>query len=84
MDLHDQTLADLTRLTRRLERLTERAADGPAALAEAIEPVARGLHHCMQDLRQIIETAEPSVLAPLRLCRRRSKTIWTARSATAA
>lgn len=63
MDLHDQTLADLTRLTRRLERLADTgAADGPAALAGAIEPVARGLHRCMQDLRQIIETARPSVL----------------------
>ncbi|PKP73035.1 MAG: sensor histidine kinase [Alphaproteobacteria bacterium HGW-Alphaproteobacteria-6] len=62
MDLHDQTLADLTRLTRRLERLADAGAAGGPALAGAIEPVARGLHRCMQDLRQIIETARPSVL----------------------
>ena len=58
MDLHDQTLADLTRLTRHLERLPK---DGPAS-AEALEPITRGLHHCMQDLRQIIEDAKPSLL----------------------
>lgn len=58
MDLHDQTLADLTRLTRRLERL---AQIEPAARA-GLEPVARGLHQCMEDLRHIIEQAKPSVL----------------------
>lgn len=58
MDLHDQTLADLTRLARHLERL---AHDTPAQ-AEALEPVTRGLHRCMQDLRQIIEQAKPSIL----------------------
>ncbi|TGD65254.1 sensor histidine kinase [Tabrizicola sp. WMC-M-20] len=58
MDLHDQTLADLTRLTRNLERLRH---DGPAR-AEALEPIARGLHRCMHDLRQIIEHAKPSLL----------------------
>lgn len=58
MDLHDQTLADLTRLTRHLERLPR---EGPAPL-EALEPIVRGLHRCMQDLRQIIEQAKPSLL----------------------
>ena len=58
MDLHDQTLADLTRLTRRLERLGQCELIGPGAL----EPVTRSLHHCMEDLRQIIEQAKPSVL----------------------
>ena len=58
MDLHDQTLADLTRLVRRLERLGQ---SGPV-MPEALEPVTRGLHACMQDLRQIIEEAKPSVL----------------------
>ena len=58
MDLHDQTLADLTRLTRRLERV---AQTEPAARL-ALEPVTRGLHHCMEDLRHIIEQAKPSVL----------------------
>ena len=58
MDLHDQTLADLTRLTRHLERLPQ---DGPAPAA-ALEPITRGLHRCMHDLRQIIEQAKPSLL----------------------
>lgn len=58
MDLHDQTLADLTRLVRRLERLGQ---SGPVE-PQALEPVTRGLHACMHDLRQIIEEATPSVL----------------------
>ncbi|WP_275786033.1 GAF domain-containing sensor histidine kinase [Pararhizobium gei] len=58
MDLHDQTLADLTRLSRRLERLTHE----PDIAGEALEPLVRSLQHCMQDLRQIIEEAKPSVL----------------------
>lgn len=58
MDLHDQTLADLTRLSRRIDRL----ARSGKITGEALEPVSRGLQHCMQDLRQIIEQAKPSVL----------------------
>ncbi len=58
MDLHDQTLADLTRLSRRLERLTHE----PDVAGEVLEPLVRSLQHCMQDLRQIIEEAKPSVL----------------------
>ncbi len=58
MDLHDQTLADLTRLSRRLERL----AHVPVVAGEALDPVFRGLQNCMHDLRQIIEEARPSVL----------------------
>ena len=58
MDLHDQTLADLTRLSRRLERLTH-ATD---VSSDMIEPLFRSLQHCMHDLRQIIEEARPAVL----------------------
>ena len=58
MDLHDQTLADLTRLARRMERLSRT----PELAGEEIEPLLRGLQHCMQDLREIIETAQPTVL----------------------
>ncbi|ANM14174.1 MULTISPECIES: GAF domain-containing sensor histidine kinase [unclassified Rhizobium] len=58
MDLHDQTLADLTRLARRIDRLSRNGEVTP----EALEPVSRSLQHCMQDLRQIIEQAKPSVL----------------------
>ncbi|MBL0375128.1 GAF domain-containing sensor histidine kinase [Rhizobium sp. KVB221] len=58
MDLHDQTLADLTRLARRMERLTL----SPDIPGETLEPLFRSLQHCMHDLRQIIEEARPSVL----------------------
>ncbi|UHS63196.1 sensor histidine kinase [Agrobacterium vaccinii] len=58
MDLHDQTLADLTRLARRMERMTHL----PDLTGEMLEPLVRSLQHSMQDLRQIIEEAKPSVL----------------------
>ncbi len=58
MDLHDQTLADLTRLTRRMERLTAM----PVVSGEALEPLCRSMQQCMHDLRQIIEEAKPTVL----------------------
>ncbi|WP_037153919.1 GAF domain-containing sensor histidine kinase [Rhizobium freirei] len=58
MDLHDQILADLTRLSRRLERLARQ----PDVTGDALEPLFRGLQHSMHDLRQIIEEAKPSVL----------------------
>jgi signal transduction histidine kinase len=58
MDLHDQTLADLTRLSRRLERLAQQ--DSPHA--GEIVSIAGGLHTSMASLRQIIEEAKPSVL----------------------
>jgi signal transduction histidine kinase len=58
MDLHDQTLADLTRLSRKLERL----AHAPTVSGEALDPIIRSVQHCMHDVRQIIEEARPSVL----------------------
>ncbi len=58
MDLHDQTLADLTRLARGLERLTGQEAPSGAALG----PLLRALQMSIKDLRQIIEQASPSVL----------------------
>eukprot|EP00913_Durusdinium_trenchii_P031531 g29523.t1 len=58
MDLHDQTLADLTRLARRMEKL----AGLPTLPGEALEPLSKTLQHCMHDLRQIIEEAKPTVL----------------------
>jgi signal transduction histidine kinase len=58
MDLHDQTLADLTRLTRRMEKLT-----GVASVpGDALEPLCRAMQQCMHDLREIIEEAKPTVL----------------------
>jgi signal transduction histidine kinase len=58
MDLHDQTLADLTRLSRRMERL----ATQPDLPPDVLEPLCRTLQQCMHDLRQIIEEAKPTVL----------------------
>jgi signal transduction histidine kinase len=58
MDLHDQTLADLTRLARRLERL----AEAPGADAREVASLIEGLQASMAGLRQIIEEAKPSVL----------------------
>ena len=58
MDLHDQTLADLTRLARQVERLAEK----PVIPGESLEPVSLSLQRCMHELRRIIEQATPSVL----------------------
>ncbi len=58
MDLHDLTLADLTRLMRRVERLR-----GETALsADMLEPIAGGLDRCVRELRAIIDDARPNVL----------------------
>ncbi|MBP2550742.1 signal transduction histidine kinase [Neorhizobium galegae] len=58
MDLHDQTLGDLTRFARRLERLSLM----DSVPGDKLEPLFRSLQQSMQDLRQIIEQARPSVL----------------------
>lgn len=58
MDLHDQTLADLTRLSRKLERLTK----APTTSSESLDSIIRSVHDCMHDVRQIIEEARPAVL----------------------
>ncbi|MCX7645781.1 MAG: GAF domain-containing sensor histidine kinase [Rhodobacteraceae bacterium] len=58
MDLHDQTLAELTRLARRLEQLAEAPAAGRADLL----PLIASLQASMAGLRQIIEEAKPTVL----------------------
>lgn len=58
MDLHDQTLADLTRLSRNLERLVGNDSVTPAQL----KPVLASVQMSMQSLRNIIEEARPSVL----------------------
>lgn len=58
MDLHDQTLAELTRLMRRLEHL----ADRPTLSGPDLVPLIASLHASMAGLRQIIEEAKPTVL----------------------
>jgi signal transduction histidine kinase len=62
MDLHDQTLADLTRLSRRMERLASQPELPAGLTGEVLEPLCRTLQQCMHDLRQIIEEAKPTVL----------------------
>jgi len=58
MDLHDETLAGLTRLLHRVSRLCERdGIDG-----EDLAPVAAGLKSSIAELRRIIDDAKPNVL----------------------
>lgn len=58
MDLHDQTLADLARLTRRVSSLRRRGRfDGDELLA-----VEKDLETCLNDLRGIVEDMKPGVL----------------------
>ncbi|WPO97785.1 GAF domain-containing protein [Pseudomonas sp. HR96] len=58
MDLHDQTLADMTRLHRRLGRLQ---LQGSLAGAE-LRPISQALQESMQELRGIIDAVKPTVL----------------------
>ncbi len=53
MDLHDQTLADMTRISRELER---------CKTAKDIEVLRGNLQICIQGLREIIDTSIPSLL----------------------
>ncbi|MEM7090265.1 MAG: ATP-binding protein [Pseudomonadota bacterium] len=53
MDLHDQTLADLTRISRDLERCKSR---------QDIEALQDSMQSCIQDLRGIIDMSIPSLL----------------------
>jgi signal transduction histidine kinase len=58
MDLHDQTLADLTRLHRRIARLETL----PNVPGEDLRGIARALKDSMQELRQLIDAVKPTVL----------------------
>jgi len=58
MDLHDQTLADLSRILRNLKRL---AAKDSVRGAE-LRPLQEDIEHCLRELRVIIDNAKPSVL----------------------
>lgn len=58
MDLHDQTLADLSRILRGLKRLSSQAGIRGAEL----EPLREDVEHCVRELRIIIDNAKPSVL----------------------
>lgn len=58
MDLHDQTLADMTRLYRRIGRLQLHGTASGAELAQ----LAGALQDSMQELRSIIDAVKPTVL----------------------
>lgn len=58
MDLHDQTLADMTRLHRRIARLQTL----PNVPGEDLRGIARSLKDSMQELRQLIDAVKPTVL----------------------
>lgn len=58
MDLHDQTLADLTRLSHELRRLRQ----APKIPGDTLTTLTDRLEGCLQELRGIIEDARPSVL----------------------
>lgn len=58
MDLHDQTLADLSAIYRQITRLAADHHDAAAPLTRISQAVSR----CTSDLRGIIENAKPGVL----------------------
>jgi len=58
MDLHDQTLADMTRLHRRIARL--QLLD--SVPGDELRPISHALQESMQELRRIIDAVKPTVL----------------------
>lgn len=58
MDLHDQTLADLARIRRRMSRIV----GGSAAAQKEIDDLQDDLDHCLDELRGIVENMKPGVL----------------------
>jgi signal transduction histidine kinase len=58
MDLHDQTLADLSRIARSMRRLGAHAC----LRGGELEPLVEDIEHCVRELRVIIDSAKPSVL----------------------
>lgn len=58
MDLHDQTVADLSRIARNIRRL----ADGGGAKGPELAALEEDIAHCLRELRVIVDDARPSVL----------------------
>ncbi|MEX0338784.1 MAG: GAF domain-containing sensor histidine kinase [Arenibacterium sp.] len=58
MDLHDQTLADLARIRRRMSRIE----GGTAAAQREIDLLQSELDHCLDEVRGIVENMKPGVL----------------------
>lgn len=64
MDLHDQTLADLARLSRRLAHLRQKGRAGVSELIVIEEEIL----HCLQELRGVVEDIKPSMLTLFGFC----------------
>lgn len=58
MDLHDQTVADLSRISRNVRRLADRGG----ALDSELATLEEDINHCLRELRVIVDDARPSVL----------------------
>ncbi len=58
MDLHDQTLADLSRIRRRMSRIE----GGSKAAMNEITAILDELDHCLDEVRGIVEDMKPGVL----------------------
>ena len=58
MDLHDQALADLTRILRRITALKRR----PVSVTTALSGIADDIEICINEIRRIIEDTKPSVM----------------------
>jgi signal transduction histidine kinase len=58
MDLHDQTVADLSRISRNIRRLADRGG----ALHSELATLEEEINHCLRELRVIVDDARPSVL----------------------
>lgn len=58
MDLHDQTLADLSRIRRRMSRVE----GGSKAAMDEIAAIQDELDHCLDEVRGIVEDMKPGVL----------------------
>ncbi len=58
MDLHDQTLADLARIKRRVSRLSEQ----DSVPNTEIDDLEQALDNCLSDVRGIVEDMKPGVL----------------------
>ena len=58
MDLHDQTVADLSHIARKLASVER----GGPALGPVLNQVQADVHNCLTELRRIVEDAVPAVL----------------------
>ncbi len=58
MELHDQTLADLSAVFRRVSRL----AGQPGPDSAELQDIAKAISRCTTDLRSIIENTKPGIL----------------------